>query len=245
MGKRLLLLLVCCLCSRLVLAQGRVPAWGGGADQNDLSFGFMFQYVSQDFKIVKNPNWRLPYYDAETGRYITSSLNSISSKGTPGFAVGFITRYSLTDHLEVRTTPALVFADRTLSYTYENASQNIDKQVQTTSVDLPLSFKLKSDRLGDIRAYLLGGVKYTASLGSQRRKDADAGPLDKLVKNASVFGSYEVGVGMDIYFEYFKLSPEIKISNSFGNILVAENHPYSLPLNKLFLHSIGFSLYFE
>ncbi|WP_462264737.1 type IX secretion/gliding motility protein PorT/SprT [Mucilaginibacter sp.] len=242
--KKVWLLLVLGLCCRPVLAQ-HVPAWGGNADLEDFSFGFLFQYVNQDFKVLKNADWRRPYYDTDTRRYLTDSLTSISSHGTPGFAVGFITRYRLTDHLEVRTTPALVFADRTLSYTYKTASQNTDKQIQTTSIDLPLSIKLKSDRLGDFRAYLLGGVKYTASLGSQARKDADAAPLDKLVKNKAGFGSYEVGVGFDIYFEYFKLSPELKLSNSFGNVLVAENHPYSAPLSKLFLRTLSFSLYFE
>jgi len=65
------------------------------------------------------------------------------------------------------------------------------------------------------------------------------------VKNVSGFGSYEAGIGCDIYFEFFKLSPEIKIANSFGNVLVAQNQPFSVPIDKLFLHTIMFSLSFE
>ena len=38
-------------CSKALFAQA--PAWGGGADQNDISFGFTFQYVSSYFKIDK------------------------------------------------------------------------------------------------------------------------------------------------------------------------------------------------
>lgn len=243
MAKKLLLLMVLGLCCRSVLAQ-HVPAWGGGADQQDFSFGFMFQYVSEDFKILKKPDWRKPYYDTDTRKNLTDSLNSISSGATPGFAVGFITRYSLGEHVEIRTTPALVFADRTLSYTYKTESQNVDKQISTTSLDLPLSFKIKSDRIGDYRAYIVGGVKYTAAIGKVT-SDANSVPLEKLVKNISGFGSYEVGIGCDIYFEFFKLSPEIKLSNSFGNVLLPENHPFASPLSKLFLHSIAFSLYFE
>ena len=53
------------------------------------------------------------------------------------------------------------------------------------------------------------------------------------------------GIGFDLYFEYFKLSPEIKLSNSFGNVLLPETHPFSAPINKLSLHTIMFSLYFE
>jgi hypothetical protein len=159
--------------------------------------------------------------------------------------VGFITRYRLTDHLEVRITPSLVFSDRSVSYQYKTASQDVDKLVQTTTVDFPLSLKLKSDRIGNMRAYLLGGMKLSSSIGSKKNADINSGPLDKLLKNSKSYSSYEAGLGFDIYFEYFKLSPEIKVSNSLGNLLVQENHPFSSPISKLSLHTIMFSLYFE
>jgi hypothetical protein len=230
-------------CCDFLLAQA--PSWGGGADQNDLSFGFTFSYLSSNYKIVKKPNWRSPFYDQGTNKYITDSLNSISSSAKPGFAIGFITRYRLTEHLEARVTPSLVFADRSIDYIYGTPSQNVTKQVQTTTVDLPFLLKLKSDRVGDFRAYMLGGLKYSTAIGSKLNSDAGADPLSKLVKNIHSYGSYEVGLGFDIYFEFFKLSPEIKLSNSIGNVLVPENHPFSNPINSLSLHTIMFSLYFE
>jgi hypothetical protein len=240
MIKKALLAIGMVLSSYVAMAQ----AYGGGADQNDLSFGFSFQYISQDYKIIKKPDWQVPRVDAETGRDATSQVTSISSKSMPGFTVGFITRYSITDHLEVRTTPALVFADRGLSYTYVNPEQNVTKTVQSTMVDLPLLLKLKSDRINDFRLYLVGGVKYDYAL-SKGKTDENESPLQRKVKNVRGFASYEAGLGVDIYFEYFKLSPEIKVGNSFGNVLVAENHPFSDPISKLFLHSIMFSLHFE
>jgi opacity protein-like surface antigen len=221
-----------------------VPAWGGGADLTDLSFGFSFQYVASDYKIVKNPNWRAPFLDPQTGKYVSDSLTSISSKASAGFAIGFITRYRVTDHLEIRTTPSLTFADRSVSYAYKTASQNTSKQIQSTLVEFPLSLKLKSDRIGNFRAYVLGGVKYSQAIGRQPN-DANEAPADKQLKNIQGYGSYEAGLGCDIYFEFFKLSPEIKIGNSFGNVMVKENQPYANPISKLFLHTIMFSLYFE
>ncbi|MDB5006356.1 MAG: hypothetical protein JWQ84_3367 [Mucilaginibacter sp.] len=231
------------LCSNLLLAQVP-PAWGGGADQNDLNFGFAFGYVSSNFKITKKPDWRKPFFDKGTNKYITDSLNSISSAPVPGFSIGFITRYRLTEHFEARFTPALVFADRSISYTYATASEDVTKQIQPTTVEIPLSLKLRSDRLGNFRAYILGGVKYTEAIG-KGAPDPSTDPLQKLVKNTSGFGSYEAGLGCDIYFEFFKLSPEIKISNSFGNVLIPENQPFSAPISKLSLHTIVFSLCFE
>jgi len=230
------------LCCKLALAQA--PAWGGGADQNDLSFGFTFTYVSSYYKIVKNPNWRSPYFDPGVNRYITDSLKSISSVPNPGFSIGFITRYRVTEHLEARITPALVFADRALTYVYPDPSQNVTKQVQTTTVDIPLELKLKSDRIMDFRGYLLGGIKYSQAIG-KGASELTLDPLQKDVKNVTGFASYELGIGCDIYFEFFKLSPEIKISNSLGNVLIHDNTPYSNPISRLSLHTISFSLYFE
>jgi hypothetical protein len=240
---RYLIVILLLFSSNTLLAQ--VPAWGGGADLTDLSFGFTFSYVNNYYKIDKKPNWRNPFFDPGVGRNITDSLKGIGSKNSPGFAVGFITRYRLTDHLEARVTPSLVFADRSITYSYPNPDNDVTKQIQSTTVDFPLELKLKSDRVGDLRAYILGGVKYSLAIGSKKNADAGLDPLDKLVKNVGGFGSYEAGLGCDIYFEFFKLSPEIKISNSLGNVLVPENQPYSSPISKLGLHTIMFSLYFE
>jgi hypothetical protein len=241
---RYLSIILLLLCSNLLLAQSP-PAWGGGADQNDMSFGFYFSYITSSYKIVKKPDWRNPFFDSGTNKYITDSLNSISSKSLPGFVIGFVTRYRLTDHLEARFTPGLVFADRGLTYTYPIASADVTKEVTPTTADFPFLLKLKSDRIQNFRAYIIGGLKYSVGVGKGNNDPTDLDPLDKTIKNVGGFGSYEIGLGCDIYFEFFKLSPEIKLSNSFGNVLVPDNEPFSTPISKLSLHTIMFSLIFE
>src|ERR1700760_1085474 len=117
-------ILLLLFCSNSLFAQA--PAWGGGSDQHDQSFGFYFSYVTDNFKITKKPNWRNPYFDQGSNRYVTDSLSSIGSKSSPGFAIGLLTRYRLTEHLEARLNPSLVFADRSLSYVYNNTpSENV------------------------------------------------------------------------------------------------------------------------
>ena len=242
---RYFIILILTGCSHMLFAQQVVPAWASGADENDLSFGFSFSYISSSFKIQKKPNWRSPQFDADANAYVTDSLTSIGSRAVPGFAVGFLTRYRLTDHLEVRVNPSFIFADRVLNYTFATPSQNVDKTIQTTTINFPLLMKLKSDRIGNMRAYLVGGIKYSGALGSIRKDDVNVAPIEKMVKNVRGYSSYEVGAGFDIYFEYFKLSPEIKLSNTFGNMLVADNNPFSSPISKLSLHTLTFSLIFE
>lgn len=240
-GYILILLLI--ICTTRVHAQ-YVPSWGGGSDLQDFSFGFTFQYVNTDFKIIKDPHWQDPYPDAELHRNITTPLTKLSSYSMPGFAIGFITRYSFNEHVELRSTPLLSFTDKMIKYEYQDITQNTEKQVQNTAVDIPLSFKLKSDRIADFRLYLTGGVKYSFNI-NKKPNQTDVGPLDRKLQIVRNYASYEAGIGCDIYFEYFKLSPELKLANSFGDVLQHEQHPYAIPLSKLFLHTIMFSLNFE
>jgi hypothetical protein len=223
--------------------------WGGGVDNDNVHFGFGFQFSNTEFKLFKNPNWQTPFPDPNNGGApLTSPLVSISSPMSSGFGLGFITDVRLGNHVNFRATPALVFADRYIDYTYQNTADNTRKIVQTATVDLPLGFKLKSDRRRNFRAYVLGGVKYSIDIISKKKlNDDDLGQLDKLVKTNRNILWYEAGVGFDFYFEFFKLSPEIKWSQSVNNVLASGSSPnaYSTPLEKLFLRNFQFSLYFE
>ena len=235
----------------MLLAAGSAFAqgnWGGGVDNDDLHFGFTFQYVSSEFKLVKTPNWRSPYEDPDNpGTYLTTPLRSISSPLSPGFAVGFVSDLRLGNHVNVRCTPGFVFADRYIDYEYDDPAQNTRKIVQSATVDVPLGFKIKSDRRRDFRAYILGGVKYSRDILSKKKlNDSDFGPYDKLVKIKRDILWYEAGVGFYLYLEFIKLSPEIKWVNSVGNVLDrSQINAYNTSLDKLFIRNLQFSLYFE
>ena len=220
--------------------------WGGGADEQIFSPGFVFQFLSSDYKIYRKVNWQDPYYNPNvTGQMITDSLKSISSPSGPGFGLGFVAGFRLGDHTDLRITPTLVFLDRSVDYEYADA-KIISKKIPTTTVDFPIGIKLKSDRRLNFRSYLLAGGKYSMDIISKKKKD-DSGftPLEMFVKNKKSFFSYEVAVGFDFYFEWFKLSPELKLSNSISNVLKREGHPFSRPLEKLYTRNFQFSLYFE
>ncbi len=249
MSKRSLLVIFILFFRLAAFAQN----WGGGVDDEYLHFGFGFHYISSDYKIYKQTSWRNPYFD-ENG-LVADSLYSISSPASTGFGIGFVSDLRLGENVNLRFTPSLAFTDRFLNYQYRpglvldvpNAIGSLlQKRVQATMVDFPIGIKLKSDRRNNFRAYMLGGIKYSMDIISKKKTDDSDFPfLEKLVKNKSTILSYEAGIGLDLYFEFFKLSPELKLSNSFNNVLKPEKHPYSTPLDRLFLRNVQFSLYFE
>lgn len=248
MKKRLQLLSLFVLGSICAFAQtGQGGNWGGGADEQIFSPGFVFQFISSEYKIFKKPSWQEPYENPDVpGQYLTGQLKSISSTPSPGFGLGFIAAFKLQEHTDLRITPALMFLDRTLNYEYEDPAMNRQQKVPTTTVEFPLGIKLKSDRRLNFRSYILAGGKYSMDIISKKKTDDSGLALtEKFVKNKKSFFSYEVAIGFDFYFEWFKLSPEFKLSNSIGNVLKKEDHPYSRPLEKLYTRNFQFSLYFE
>lgn len=225
---------------------------GGGIDDETLHFGFNFQFVNSEYKIFKKSSWRDPFYefpnklDPTQRELVKDSLYAIGSVVSPGFGFGFVSDLRLGSNANLRFTPSLVFVDRLLDYEYVNPDDIKHQIVQSAVFDLPLGFKFKSDRRKNFRAYVLGGGKYSIDISSKKKSNDEGFILaEKLVKNKKNILWYEIGVGFDFYFEYFKMSPELKLSNSVGDVLNHEDHPYAAPIDKLLLHNIHFSLYFE
>jgi hypothetical protein len=221
--------------------------WGGGVDDQRIHFGFTFQYISSEFKIFRKPDWRGPFLANSDETTPVVPLTRITSKGTPGFGIGFVVNNKLNRNMDLRLTPALVFSNSQLHYVYSGTQDNITQKIQSTMVDFPLGLKVKSNRRNNYRAYMLGGLKYSMDITSAKKTSNEGKPaIDMVIQNRKNFISYEAGLGLDLYFEYFKMSPEIKYSASVNDVLKPElNNPFSQSLDKLMLRHVTFSLFFE
>lgn len=224
--------------------------WGGGVDNETLHFGFKFQYVAAEYKILKTADWRGPFIDPTDGtQMIPSRLISLSSPVSQGFALGFVSDYKLSENTNVRFTPGLVFSDISAVYEFEDPQYNVEKKVQATFVDIPLGIKLKSNRIKNYRGYIIAGAKYSMDIVSKKKKDDSALiASEKYLKSVPNALWYEAGLGLDIYFEWFKLSPELKFSQTTKSVLFDKDrsiNPYVAPIDKIFLRNLQFSLFFE
>jgi len=241
------------LCIFFIFSINRLTAqesWGGGVDGEQLHFGFTFQYVASEFKILKRADWKGPFPDSFNGLpMIDSEMRSLSSPVTPGFGLGFVSDYRLGDNANLRFTPGMVFADRIVNYEFADPTFNVEKKVQATLMDLPLGIKLKSDRRRNFSAYMIAGAKYSIDITSKKKTgDLGLNPSEKYLKNNKNTVWYEAGVGFDLYFEFFKMSPEIKFAQSMKSVLRDDDrleNPYTAPIDKLFIRNFQFSLYFE
>ena len=227
--------------------------WGGGVDDEKVHFGFTFQYTSSLYKVQKKSDWRNRFIDPDSKLPITDTLSALYGKSSPGFGIGFIVNGRISNNADIRLTPTLVFSDRLMEYDYVQPSRvnmpfsTVEQKVSATMVEFPLGIKIKSNRRNNFRAYMLYGAKYAMNIASKKKTNDDGQDyLYKLLKNRKSYISYEAGLGMDLYFEYFKMSPEIKFSYTPGNILDdSQPNPYNAPIDKLKLRHVTFSLFFE
>ncbi|QNK62078.1 outer membrane beta-barrel protein [Pedobacter sp. PAMC26386] len=239
----------------LPFAAAHAQNWGGGVDDERVHFGFTFQYTASSYKVTKKPNWREPYVSSDGMTPLTDPLTAIYGKSSPGFGIGFVVNGRISNHFDLRLTPTLVFTDRLMEYEYltptvtnpADFTNPLEKKVVATMVEFPLGIKIKSDRRNNFRAYMLYGVKYSIDIASKKKSDDSILEEQyKFLKNQKSYFSAEAAFGMDLYFEYFKMSPEIKLSYSLNDVLDRkERNPFNNPIDKLMLRHVTFSLFFE
>ena len=167
------------------------------------------------------------------------SIISVTPTGTPGFTLGFIFNARLGDYADLRLVPGVAFYERWVDYKFAQKGP-IRQVMESTMAEFPLLLKLKSERRGNTRMYVLIGGKYSMASGL-RRKDKKPEELRAVNSDFSV----EYGFGFDIYYEYFKLSPEIRFSHGLKQGFVNDPNKYANALSRLSTHTVTISFHFQ
>ncbi len=209
-------------------------------DLQTVHFGFLLGVNS--FNFVATPIRDLRDID---------SVLSISPESGMGFSLGIISNLHMGDNFDLRFTPTLSFGERKLVYQLRvtpsiiNSSATTEtrfKSVESTFLEFPLLLKFKSARLNNGRAYIIGGLKPVVDLASQAKIDAKGEKILKLKKNDL---NCELGFGLDFYTQYFKFSPEFKMSYGLNNLLVQDNNLYTSSLQSIRSKAFYISFTFE
>lgn len=201
-------------------------------DERKLSYGFLIGLHSTAYQIK--------YAD----KFVTQDLDtvySIEPGWSPGFSLGFIVNYRLTDLLDFRITPKVAFYEHKLRYRYTDETPTEEKLVETTMVELPFLLKYKSERRGNIRMYMIGGAK--PGLEASGKKDVENRSSNLGVTSMNL--SLEAGFGFDLYYPLFKFSPELRFSRGIVNILENTTNQYGQPLERVNTNTITLYLIFQ
>jgi hypothetical protein len=177
----------------------------------------------------------------------TDSILSVNPSNTGGFGLAGMHTFNISKHLEFRIVfPQLMFSYKNLAYTVnfgqDSQTTMVTKQVESILLGFPVQVKFMSDRINNFRVYMLAGINYQYDLAST----ASERKANDLVKLKNYDLSLEAGIGFQIFFPVFILSPELKISDGLINVHSPDpNLIYSSTIDKLYSRMIVFSLIFE
>ena len=168
---------------------------------------------------------------------------NLETQQTPGFTVGIIGSKRLGRYFDLRFIPSLSFSERRLDYTLllegDNGKQflyTFTKSIGTTFVEFPLNIKYRSKRYNNIGMYVMGGINPKLDLASQKdNKETGANGqefINNLVTKRFDFAG-ELGAGIDIYNQWFKMGVEVKMSYGLLDIVKNEAYIYTAPIDKL------------
>jgi len=168
------------------------------------------------------------------------TLHSIRPNLSPGFSLGFIVNLHVADYLDIRLLPKVAFYEHTIDYT--STTGNVTSQlIESTVVEFPLLAKYKSVRRGNLRMYMVGGIKpgIEASAKNASENEDDALPIHKT--NLSL----DFGVGFDLYYPLFKFSPELRFSKGLRNMLGDGSNDFTRGIKSLNTNTITLYLLFQ
>ena len=173
-----------------------------------IHWGYFLGFNNFDFKI-----------------YYLSVTEDIEIKNTTGFNVGLIGNLRLAEYFDLRFEPGLYITQRNLTYPNIVDAGDRLREVKSTYIFFPLLLKYSALRTGNIRPYLVGGVSTALNLSSNANiPDDNANNRFRMTKWTNF---YEVGFGIDLYFEYFIFSPSIRGVFGMKDELIRDNDPNS------------------
>ena len=205
-------------------------------DNMNYYFGLTLSYNTSYLKQTKS------------AKFLASDSIMIAEPGSSGgVALGLLGTLRLDDHFQLRVNPQLIIGgSKFISYNLNSTKPGeaaFQKQVLPSNiVSFPFQVKFNSDRIGNFRTYMLGGVKYDIDLAS----NSSARNADDIIKLKRYDFGIEAGIGFNFYLPFVTISPELKISNGLTNIhQVDPALKYSNVLDKIQSRMIVFSIHFE
>ena len=200
-------------------------------DNRKLTYGFLIGIHSSIFQIKYSDMFVTPALDT-----VSAVLPSWSS----GFSLGFIVNYRLTEFLDLRLTPEVAFYENKVRYQFTN-DPPIDERVENTIVEFPILLKYKSERRGNIRMYMVGGLKPGIEASGKKNVDQTKPTLE--IKETHL--NLEAGFGFDLYYPLFKFSPEIRFSRGLVDMLGNRTNEFGQPLQRVNTNTITLYLLFQ
>lgn len=173
-----------------------------GYDNKLLHFGFTVGVSTQDYYFKRIDSLNL---------YVDSS-NPINNFG---LQVTIVSDLRLNNYLTLRFLPGLALGQGNISFQEWDNQENVQQQgFELAALQFPLQLKIRSLRLNNFRPYLIGGINFMYDMTGTKQGKGD---IYVELKRSNI--NLELGYGVDLYLQYFKFAPEIKVGIGLTDLL--------------------------
>lgn len=183
-------------------------------DERWFDWGYFLGFNSYNFK-----------FDYSEEFYNQNASNEILPTSAIGFNVGFVADLRLMKHLNLRFEPGFYTSNRALNYPYIVDSNQNRREIQSNYIHFPILLKFSALRTGNIRPYILVGFSQSLNLSSNATAKEDN--YEGRFRMKKWTSNYELGLGIDLYFTYFKFSPSIRGVFGLNDELIRDRNPES------------------
>jgi hypothetical protein len=201
-------------------------------DSKTVTFGLALGLHSNAFRIN---------YASAFATHQFDTLYSVAARWSPGFSMGGLVNLKIAGFFDLRCTPQFSFYDYRLDYLFTDRTPARNEVVERVLVELPLLLKYKSERRGNIRMYMIGGVK--PGIEASGLRDVERVRVGLETKEWNLTADF--GFGFDLYYPLFKFSPEIRFSKGVVNVLDNTTNAYGQPLERLTTNTVHVYFIFQ
>ena len=218
MRRRLTTLTIMIICSLTVVAQiDRRVQNKPYIDLRQMHFGILVGLNLQDVEFENVGPQTITYED---GTVHDELILCDADRWNPGFTVGVLAEWRLSDNFSLRFTPQMHFGAKHLTFLNmkqldaEGRPFSQTQDLKNTYVSLPIDLKFAAPRWNNSRPYIMVGINPVMNL---------TGGDSDMVRLKRYDTMLEVGLGCDFYLPFFKLIPELKFCFGLGESL-DKNH---------------------
>ncbi len=169
-------------------------------DDKNFHFGIYLGGNSSHYNITHSP--RFLRFD---------SINVIESVNSTGINIGWLVNLRLSNHFDLRTYPVnLIFSEKAFEYTLKTPDKPRGedtitvKKVQGITLSFPLQLKFSSDRIANLKVFMMAGVRLDYDLAANAGKKTN----DDILTLQGLDYGVDAAIGFHIYFPVFVLTPE-------------------------------------
>ena len=243
-----LAILLTCTMLTVASAQDRTVQNRPYTDLRKFHFGLHVGTHLQDIEFVNVGPITLSNEDGTTYQ---SLVTLDQDRWDPGFNVGVLGEFRLSENFQLRIAPAMYFGTRHITFHNYNIS-DVEKTpiketqgLKTAYITSAFDIIFAGPRFNNRRPYIMAGVNPMINLSN---KDNDFLKL----KRYDMF--LEIGIGCDFYLPFFKARPELKFMYGLTNSLDTDHAKhvrdktmlqYTNAVSKARSKMLTFTLYFE